>query len=82
MQHEIDRNTGDDKFACFVCNLNLAGLTGTKIILWLVAITIVSFVIGFGILAVSGDLPASSENQGIAVPACPHARPEYNDNYP
>ena len=51
------KESGDDKFACLVSRLNLSGLTGTKIILWLLAITIVSFVIGFGILAVSGDLP-------------------------
>jgi hypothetical protein len=57
------KEPGDDKFACLVCNLNFSGLTGTKIILWLTSITIVSFVIGFGILAVSGDLPAGSENK-------------------
>jgi hypothetical protein len=56
------KEPGDDKFACLVCNLNLSGLTGTRIILWLVAITIAAFVIGFGILAVSGDLP-SGENK-------------------
>lgn len=58
------KGPGDDKFACFVCNLNLSGLTGTRIILWLVAITIVSFVIGFGILAISGGLQTSLENKG------------------
>jgi len=51
------KEPGDDKFAGLVCRLNLSGLTVTKIILWLIAITIVSFVIGAGILAVSGDLP-------------------------
>lgn len=58
------KEPGDDKFACFICNLNLDGLTGTRIILWLVAITIVSFVIGFGILAVTGDLPSGKEKKG------------------
>jgi hypothetical protein len=57
------KEPGDDKFACFVCNLNRSCLTGTKIILWLTAITIVAFVIGFGILAASGNLPLSSENK-------------------
>ena len=37
-------------------SLNLSGLTMTKVILWLIAITIVTFVIGFGILALSGGL--------------------------
>jgi len=50
---------GDDKFAGLVCRLNLSGLTVTKIILWLLAITIVSFMIGVGVLAVSGDLPGA-----------------------
>jgi len=44
----------NDRMACFVCSLNFAGLTMTKVILWLIAITIVSFVIGFGILALFG----------------------------
>jgi hypothetical protein len=44
----------NDRMACFVCSLNFSGLTMTKVILWLIAITIVSFVIGFGILALSG----------------------------
>lgn len=57
------RKPGDDRLACFFCNLNLSGLTVTRVILWLTAITIVSFVIGFGILAASGDLPTSSENK-------------------
>jgi hypothetical protein len=58
------KEPGDDKFACFVCSLNLDGLTGTRIILWLIAITIVSFVIGFGILALTGDLQTSPDNKG------------------
>jgi hypothetical protein len=57
------REPCDDKFACLVSRLNLSGLTGTKIILWLAAIAIASFVIGFGILAVSGNLPASSDTK-------------------
>jgi hypothetical protein len=57
------KEPGDDKFACLICNLNFSGLTGTRIILWLTAITIVSFVIGFGLLALSGDLPSSSDNK-------------------
>jgi hypothetical protein len=44
----------NDRMACFVCNLNFSGLTMTKVILWLIAITIVSFAIGFCILALSG----------------------------
>ena len=53
---------GDDRIACIVCSLNLSGLTMIKVILWLVAITIVSFVIGFGILAVSGTLHPDTGN--------------------
>ena len=52
---------GDDRFACFVCSLNLNGITGTKIILWLIAITIVCFAIGAGILAVTGGLPGQAD---------------------
>jgi hypothetical protein len=54
---------GDDRLACFVCNMNLSGLTITRVILWLMAIAIVSFVIGFGILAISGELPSGSGNK-------------------
>jgi hypothetical protein len=57
------RKPDDDRLACFFCNLNLSGLTVTRVILWLLAITIVSFVIGLGILAVSGSLPTTSENK-------------------
>jgi len=53
----------NDRLAYHVGSLNLSGLTMTKVILWLVAITIVSFVIGFGILALSGELPSSPENK-------------------
>ena len=53
---------GDDRFACFICRLNFSGLTGTKIILWLLAITIVSFVIGFGILALSGGMAPGKDS--------------------
>lgn len=55
---------GDDKFARFVCSLNLDGLTGTRIILWLLALTLVSFAIGFGLLALSGDFPPPSDRSG------------------
>ncbi len=55
-----EKEPGDDLFASFVFNLNLSGLTGTKIILWLVAITVVSFAIGFGILAATGALSPSA----------------------
>ena len=47
----------DDRLAYHVGGLNLSGLTMTKVILWLAAITIVSFAIGFGLLALSGGLP-------------------------
>jgi hypothetical protein len=53
----------NDRLAYHVGSLNLSGLTITKVILWLVAITIVSFVIGFGILALSGELPSSPGNK-------------------
>jgi hypothetical protein len=54
----------DDEFSRLVCSLNLSGLTGTKIILWLLAITIVSFAIGFGILAITGALAPSAGHSG------------------
>ena len=50
----------DDGFSRLVCSLNLSGLTGTKIILWLLAIAIVSYAIGFGIIAITGALSPSS----------------------
>lgn len=49
----------DDRLAYHGFRFSLSGLTMTRVILWLVAITIVSFVIGFSILAFSGD-PALS----------------------
>jgi hypothetical protein len=57
------QQSDDDRLACFVCTLNLSGLTMTKVILWLLALTIVSFVIGFGILALSGQLPVSAQSK-------------------
>lgn len=54
-------DSSDDKFAGFICSLNLNGITGTKIILWLIAITIVSFAIGAGILAVSGGFSGQAD---------------------
>jgi hypothetical protein len=53
----------DDRLASFVCNLNVSGMTMTTVILWLVAITIVSFAIGFGILALSGGFPPGSDQK-------------------
>ena len=43
--------------------ISLSGLTMTKVILWLIAITIVSFTIGFGILAFTGHFPPGSEQK-------------------
>ncbi|MDD1693928.1 MAG: toast rack family protein [Methanoregula sp.] len=48
--------------ACIPCSLHIRGISATRIILWLVAITIVSFVIGFGILALSGGFPPVSDH--------------------
>ncbi|PKG33123.1 toast rack family protein [Methanoregula sp.] len=42
-------------------NLSIGDIRVTRIVLWLVAITIVSFLIGFGILALSGELPQSKD---------------------
>lgn len=52
-----------DRLACSGFAMNLSGLTMTRVILWLVAITIVSLVIGFAILGLSGDLPSSPEKK-------------------
>jgi len=51
----------DDPLASIVVGLNLSGLTMTRVILWLIAITIVSFAIGFGILALSGGFTPGPE---------------------
>lgn len=51
----------DDQLAYYIFSLNLSGLTMTKVILWLIAITIVSFTIGFGILALSGGFSSGTE---------------------
>lgn len=51
----------DDPLASIVVGLNLSGLTMNKVILWLIAITIVSFVIGFGTLALSGGFTPGPE---------------------
>jgi hypothetical protein len=53
--------SSDDPLAYIVLGLNISGLTMTKVILWLIAITIVSFAIGFGILALSGGFTHSPE---------------------
>ena len=39
-----------------------SGTTPTRVILWLIAIAIVSFAIGFGILALSGVFPSSADH--------------------
>lgn len=52
-----------DRLAYCVGSLTLSGLTMTKVILWLIAITIVSFTVGFGILALSGDFPPGPEQE-------------------
>ncbi|MFA6332944.1 MAG: toast rack family protein, partial [Methanoregula sp.] len=46
--------------ACIACGLRFRGISATRIILWLGAITLVSFAIGFGILALSGNFPPTS----------------------
>jgi hypothetical protein len=51
----------NDRLATFIVSLNLSGLTMTRVILWLAAITIVSFAIGFGILALSGGFSPGQE---------------------
>jgi len=48
--------------SCICCHMNIRGISATRIILWLVAITIVSFVIGFGILALAGGFPPSADH--------------------
>jgi hypothetical protein len=49
-----------DPASCLSCHLHIRGISATRVILWLLAITIASFAIGFCLLAVSGDLPLSS----------------------
>ena len=48
--------------SCVCCHMNLRGISATRIILWLVAITIVSFAIGFGILALNGGSSPSGDH--------------------
>jgi hypothetical protein len=57
------KKPSNDQLACFVCSLNLSGLTMTRVILWLIAITIVSFTIGLGLLALSGNFPPGAEQK-------------------
>ena len=70
----------NDRLAYFVGSLNLSGLTMTKVILWLVAITIVSFAIGFGILALSGDLASSSDSKVSPFRQYRFIPPEYDND--
>ena len=66
----------NDRLAYHVGSLNLSGLTMTKVILWLAAITIVSFVIGFGTPCHFRGT-AIVLREGIALPAdCP-SHPEH-----
>lgn len=44
-------------------DLSIGGTSVTRIVLWLGAITIVSFLIGFGILALSGGFPPSGDHR-------------------
>lgn len=46
--------------ACIHACLKIGGISTARIALWLAAITIVSFAIGFGILALSGGFPPAS----------------------
>jgi hypothetical protein len=57
---------GDDRLAHFIFSLNLSGLTMPKVILWLIAIAIVSFAVGIGILALSGGFSPGPES--VATP--------------
>jgi hypothetical protein len=53
----------NDRMAYCVGSLNLSGLTMTKVILWLIAITLVSFTIGVVILALSGGFSPGSDQK-------------------
>ncbi len=51
--------SGEEKRAakpvtCPACGLSFRGISAHRIVLWLIAITVASFIIGFGILAISG----------------------------
>ncbi|PKG31510.1 toast rack family protein, partial [Methanoregula sp.] len=50
-----------DKDILAVCAASLSGLTMTRVILWLIAITIVSYAFGFAIFALSGGLSPGPE---------------------
>lgn len=54
-----NRETG--QMAGTSCKVCIAGFSITRIVLWLIAVTIVSFAIGFGILALSGDFPPPAD---------------------
>jgi len=60
MSSDIPKEEKNDTIKNFLFD---TGTTSTRVIMWLIAIAIVSFVIGFGILAVSGYLPTTSENK-------------------
>ena len=55
-----DSGERQKKPACITACLKIGGISAPRIALWLAAITIVSFAIGFGILALSGGFPPAS----------------------
>jgi hypothetical protein len=56
-----DRKEKPEPIVCGHECLKIGGISATRIILWLVAITIVSFIIGFGILALSGGFSPAKD---------------------
>lgn len=51
------RRLNPDQETCIACNLHIGGIRASRIILWLAAITIVSFIIGSGIVLLSAGFP-------------------------
>jgi hypothetical protein len=58
--------TGDetkpDSRTCIPCSFHIGSMNATRIIFWLIAITLVSFAIGCGILIFTEGFPASPDN--------------------
>lgn len=56
-----DREKSAIRPACGSCCLTIRGISVHRIVLWLIAITVASFIIGFGILTIYGDFPPSPD---------------------
>ncbi len=59
MSPEIPKDEKNYRVKCIVFG---SGTTPTRVILWLIAIAVVSFTTGFGILVVSGSISSAPDS--------------------